>query len=102
MGLYTRSQIFIETRLKFLLRSFFWSIAVLGIFFDSETNGLNSQKHKIIEIAFQILDVVTGEVKDAFESVISVSPEDWKKSDPESLRVNGFTWEKTTQGLSPT
>jgi oligoribonuclease len=74
---------------------------VLGIFLDTETNGLNAKKHKIIEIAFQILDVFNGEVKDTFQSVVSVSPEDWQKSDPESLQVNGFKWEEVVQGLPP-
>jgi oligoribonuclease len=72
---------------------------VLGIFLDTETNGLNAQKHKIIEIAFQILDVFDGQVKDTFHSVVSVSPEEWEKSDPESLKVNGFKWEEVAQGL---
>ncbi len=71
---------------------------MLGIFLDTETNGLNFHKHRIIEIAFQIVDVLTGEIKDTLESVISVTPEEWKKSDPESLRVNGFKWEEVAHG----
>ncbi|MGC1879093.1 MAG: 3'-5' exonuclease [Rhabdochlamydiaceae bacterium] len=74
---------------------------MLGIFLDTETNGLNFQKHKTLEIAFQILDVFDGQLKDTFHSIVSVSPEDWKKSDPESLRVNGFKWEEVAQGPSP-
>jgi DNA polymerase-3 subunit epsilon/oligoribonuclease len=74
---------------------------VLGIFLDSETNGLNSQKHRIIEIAFQILDVFTGEIKDTFHSVVSVTHEEWNKSDLESLQVNGFKWDEVMQGASP-
>jgi oligoribonuclease len=69
---------------------------VLGIFLDSETNGLNSLKHKMIEIAFKILDISTGASVDAFHSVISISSEDWEKSDPESLGVNGFSWHDIT------
>ncbi len=74
---------------------------MLGIFLDSETNGLNFQKHRIAEIAFKIVDVLSGEVLDTFESLVSISPEDWKKSDPESLKVNGFTWEEVSKGISP-
>lgn len=74
---------------------------MLGIFLDSETNGLNPQKHRIIEIAFQIIDVLTGELKDTFQSIISVSEEEWKKSDSESLQVNGFKWEELMNGASP-
>ncbi|MEK7339553.1 MAG: 3'-5' exonuclease [Candidatus Rhabdochlamydia sp.] len=72
---------------------------MLGIFLDTETNGLNSQKHKIIEIAFQIIDLTTGTCKDSFESVLSISPQDWQKSDPKSLEVNGFNWQMVCQGL---
>ena len=74
---------------------------MLGIFLDSETNGLNSQKHRIVEIAYQILDVYTGEVKDTFQSVVSVTPEEWKRSDQVSLGVNGFTWDEVSQGTAP-
>jgi oligoribonuclease len=74
---------------------------VLGIFLDTETNGLNPQKHRIIEIALQIIDVFTGEVKEHFQSVVATTEEEWKKSDPESLRVNGFKWEEVAQGVSP-
>lgn len=65
---------------------------MLGIFLDSETNGLNILKHKMIEIAFKILDISTGDTVDAFHSVIAITSEDWEKSDPESLGVNGFSW----------
>lgn len=74
---------------------------MLGIFLDSETNGLNSKKHRIIEIAYQIIDVYTGEAKDTFHSVVSVSPEEWSQSDPESLKVNGFKWEEVAHGMLP-
>lgn len=74
---------------------------MLGIFLDTETNGLNPQKHRILEIAFQIVDVFTGDVKESFQSLISLTTDEWKKSDPESLKVNGFQWEETTKGSSP-
>ena len=59
---------------------------VLGIFLDSETNGLNILKHKMIEIAFKILDISTGDTVDAFHSVIAITSEDWEKSDPGEFR----------------
>ncbi len=74
---------------------------MLGIFLDTEANGLNFQKHRIIEIAFQIIDVFTGELKDCFHSVVSVSHEEWNRSDLESLQVNGFKWEEVSQGVPP-
>lgn len=74
---------------------------MLGIFLDTETNGLNPKKHKILEIALQIVDVFTGKIIDSFESQLSISTQDWKDSDPSSLNVNGFTWEQTCKGSSP-
>ena len=74
---------------------------MLGIFLDTETNGLNSLKHRILEIAFQIVDVETGVVKEQFQSMIAATPEEWKRSDPESLKVNRFTWEEVASGPSP-
>ncbi len=71
---------------------------MLGIFLDTETNGLNAQKHRILEIAFQLLDVSTGEVKEQYHTLIAQSPEEWKQSDPESLSVTGFTWEEVSKG----
>ena len=71
---------------------------MLGIFLDTETNGLNARKHKIIEIAYKVIDVNTGELKDQFEALVFQSSEDWKYSDPESLQINGFTWEKVSSG----
>jgi DNA polymerase-3 subunit epsilon/oligoribonuclease len=73
---------------------------VLGIFLDSETNGLNFKKHRILEIAFVIVDVLNGTIKDRFHSPVSLTPEEWKRSDPESLKVNGFTWEQASLGPS--
>lgn len=71
---------------------------MLGIFLDTETNGLNPHKHKILEIAYKILDVKTGDLKHSFESIIAQPQEEWKKSDPESLKITGFTWEEVCQG----
>jgi oligoribonuclease len=73
---------------------------VLGIFLDSETNGLNFLTHKIIEIAFKIVDIHTSEVKGDFQSVVAQSFEEWQKSDLDSLKVNGFSWEEVQKGQS--
>lgn len=66
---------------------------MLGIFLDTETNGLNILKHKIIEIAFKLLNITTGQCVDEFHAVVAISPIEWEKSDPESLRINGFSWQ---------
>lgn len=71
---------------------------MLGIFLDSEANGLNPQIHKILELAFVIVDLMTGEIKEEFQRIISQPIQAWEKSDQESLRINGFTWEEVSQG----
>lgn len=71
---------------------------MLGIFLDSETNGLNPSKHRIIEIAFRVLDVCTKEEKGCYRSLIRCSKETWAGSDKESLKVNGFTLEELAAG----
>ena len=73
---------------------------MLGVFLDSETNGLNPHVHKILEIAFKIVDLKTGDVKDEYQTLILQPFDAWEKSDPESLRINGFTWDEVKMGLS--
>jgi oligoribonuclease len=67
---------------------------MLGIFLDSETNGLNPLKHCILEIAYKILDVQTGELKGSYEAVVTQPKHRWDMADPLSLEVNGFTWDE--------
>lgn len=71
---------------------------MLGIFLDTETNGLNAFKHKTLEIALQIVDLTKGDIKDSYESVVIQNEADWKLSDPESLKVNGFTFDEIKKG----
>lgn len=71
---------------------------MLGIFLDTETNGLNAKKHKILEIAIKILDLSTGELKCAYETPIAISKEDWALSDSISLSINGFKWITSSKG----
>lgn len=47
--------------------------------------------HKVIEIAFKIIRLETGQIEAAFESLVSLDEADWAKSDPKSLVVNGFS-----------
>lgn len=67
---------------------------MLGVFLDSETNGLNILKHRILELAFKIVNVATGEELARFETTIALSKEQWDRSDPQSLQVNHFAWEE--------
>ena len=66
---------------------------MLGIFLDTETNGLNININRIIEIAFKIIDLNYEKLIDQFTSKIFQPIEVWDKSNPISLQVNGFHWE---------
>jgi len=71
---------------------------VLGVFLDTETNGLNAYKHRVLEIALKIVDMRTGKELDRYESVVHQPEEIWDLSDPASLKVNGITLEEVLQG----
>lgn len=71
---------------------------MIGVFLDTETNGLNSQIHKIVEIAFKIVDLTNGGLKEEYQTLIAQPIEAWEKSDQESLRINGFTWDEVCKG----
>jgi DNA polymerase-3 subunit epsilon/oligoribonuclease len=74
-------------------------VFMLGIFLDTETNGLDPQKHRVLEIAFKIIDLSTGEEKKTFNTLVKISHQMWALSDPVSLEVCGITFEEITQGL---
>lgn len=71
---------------------------MLGVFLDTETNGLNAFKHRVLEIAFKIVNLKTGELKEAYQTIIQQPENIWKSSDPASLKVNGFTYDRLLQG----
>jgi len=71
---------------------------MLGIFLDSETNGLYPQKHTILEIAFKILDMSTQEELASYEAILAVPYDKWQQSDPQSLAVNGFCYDDLKTG----
>lgn len=74
----------------------------LLIFLDTETTGLNPSVHRILEVAFRVLDSTTGKDVCSYQSIVTISPQDWKKASRQALKVNGFT--KTTidsQGKDP-
>ena len=74
---------------------------MLGIFLDTETNGLNAFKHKVVEIAFKIVDILSGEVLISYQSILKLTQDAWDLSDPASLHINGFTYEELSQGKMP-
>ncbi len=71
---------------------------MLGIFLDTETNGLNPKLHTILELAFKIVDLSSGILKDEYQTIISHPKETWDQSDKESLLINGFKWDDLQQG----
>ncbi len=74
---------------------------MLGIFLDTETNGLNWSKHVILEIAFIIKNLNTGKTIDTYESMIIPTKDEWERSDPESLLYTGITLKSLeNKGLS--
>lgn len=74
---------------------------MLGIFLDIETTGLDPTKHCVIDIAFKIVDLSSGELKSSFSSVVKQSDDAWSKADPTSIQINGYTWEQVSQGKDP-
>lgn len=73
---------------------------MLAIFLDIETNGLDARKHSPIEIAFSIMDVSENKHLVSYQSVISIDEEAWGFTDPRSLLINGFSWDKARAGKS--
>lgn len=74
---------------------------MLGIFLDTETNGLNAFKHKTVEIAFKIIDLETERLVDSYSSIVSHTYQDWQNSTLESLQINGFRFEDLSSGKTP-
>lgn len=73
---------------------------MLGIFLDQETTGLDSSRHRVLEIAFKVVDLTSGEEKASFASVVAQPQEVWEKADPMAIQVNGYTWEEVLKGRS--
>ena len=71
---------------------------MLGIFLDIESNGLNSFKHRVLEIAIKILDLENFNEIALYEAIVFQPLEVWGKSDPVSLSINGFDYERVKTG----
>ena len=70
------------------------------IFLDTETTGLNPEKHRIVEIAYKVVDSISRRVIVSYESIVAQPLEVWAAADPDSLTINGFTWEQALHGQS--
>jgi oligoribonuclease len=71
---------------------------MLGVFLDTETNGLDPTKHQILEIAYTVIDLLSGREIVSFHSVIRYSQQVFAKSDPVSLQINGFSFNEIDKG----
>lgn len=74
---------------------------MLGLFVDIETTGLDPMLHAPIDIAILAVDLNDCKLLDTYQSLICQSRQAWEKSDPESLQVNGYTFEAISGGKSP-
>ncbi|MCE2982587.1 MAG: 3'-5' exonuclease [Parachlamydia sp.] len=71
---------------------------MLGIFLDIETTGLDIALHRVLEIAFKIVDLQTGAEAFTYQSIVRQPYEIWQKRDLSSIQINGFNWEKIQLG----
>lgn len=69
-----------------------------AIFLDTETTGLDTYKHRLLEIAFKVIDIPTGFEKCTYQTIVKQPLEVWEKRDLSSGQVHGFTWEKVQMG----
>jgi len=73
---------------------------MLGVFLDTETSGLDPFLHVPLEIAFLIVDLCSGKELCSYERVLQTSEKEWGSRDPQSLLINGFTFEELQGGAS--
>lgn len=74
---------------------------MLNIFLDIETTGLDPRKHVPIDIGIKIYDSANRTLKGEYQTLIRQPQEVWKCGDPESLRINGYTYEDIEKGKPP-
>lgn len=66
---------------------------MLGVFLDTETNGLDRAVHRILEIALFIIDLTTNQEIAHYSALVQLSPSEWEKSSPTSLAFTGITFQ---------
>lgn len=69
-----------------------------AIFLDTETTGLDPLCHRLLEIAFKVVDIPSGFEKLTYQTIVKQPLEVWERRDPTSVQVNGFNWEKVQLG----
>lgn len=73
---------------------------MLAIFLDLETTGLDAFRHCVIDFAFKVIDLSTGQEIYTYQSAVKQPLSLWEARDPKSVEINGFTWEKVQAGKS--
>lgn len=71
---------------------------MIGIFLDTEANGLDWRVHQMIELSFILVDLKTGKQLFSYSSLIQIDKNDWKNSSPISLAFTGISWESLQKG----
>ena len=73
---------------------------MIAVFLDTETNGLDFRKHRILELCFKVLSLSDKSVLATFDRIIAQPDEVWNSSDKTSLSINGFKKEDLLAGIS--
>lgn len=71
---------------------------MLALFLDIETTGLDPRVHCPVEIAFKGVDLNSQKSIFTYNDAIAIDEDKWKLACPDSLKINGYTWEKVKKG----
>lgn len=69
-----------------------------AIFLDTETTGLDPLVHRMLEIAFKVVDIPSGTEILTYQAIVKQPFEVWERRDKSSIEINGFNWEKVLLG----
>ena len=76
---------------------------MLGVFVDIETSGLDPFIHVPIDIGLVVVDLATGRELSSYETLLSVTEEEWQAKDPSSSEIHGISFEQLVgEGISRT
>jgi DNA polymerase-3 subunit epsilon len=71
----------------------------LLLFIDTETTGLDADRHEVIEVAYLLFDVSTKKILDRWSA--KIIPQDLHTANPIALKINGYTEEKWKDAIHP-
>ncbi len=71
-----------------------------GVFLDTETSGLDPFVHVPLELAFVIVDLLSGQELVAYETKFQVTDEAWLSQDLTSVAINGLTRKELDNGVT--